>query len=78
LKAIKNGGNFALRLSVLKGHLPFWGALAPQKDKAAMEGSFKFQFNFAAFLEMTTKVEGNKKWWKFCPASRLILTQIMQ
>ena len=42
LKAIKNGGNFALRLSVLKGHLPFWGALAPQKDKAAMEGSFKF------------------------------------
>jgi hypothetical protein len=27
-----------------------------------MEGSFRFQFNFAAFLEMTTMVEGNKKW----------------
>jgi hypothetical protein len=62
LKAIKNGENFAVRLPVLKGHLPFWGALAPQKDKAAMEVSFRFQYNFAAFLEMTTKVEGNKKW----------------
>jgi hypothetical protein len=32
LKAIRNDENFAVRFPVLKGHLPFWGALAPQKE----------------------------------------------
>jgi hypothetical protein len=27
-----NNKNFSVRLPVLKGHLPFWGALAPQKN----------------------------------------------
>jgi hypothetical protein len=31
LKAIRNGKNFAVRLPVLKGHLPFRGALAPHR-----------------------------------------------